>query len=32
VLTEYEGGPHGLLASHADRIRADVLAFLRSAR
>ena len=32
VLKEYEGGPHGVLASHADRIREDVLAFLRTAR
>ena len=28
-LIEYEGGPHGLLASHKDRVIADVLAFLR---
>jgi non-heme chloroperoxidase len=32
VLKEYEGGPHGLLASHQDEIRDDVLAFLRSRR
>ncbi len=32
VLKEYEGGPHGLLASHKDQIRDDVLSFLRSAR
>ena len=32
VLKEYDGGPHGLLASHTDQIRDDVLAFLRSAR
>ncbi len=32
VLKEYEGGPHGLLASHKDRIRDDVLAFLRAGR
>lgn len=32
VLKEYDGGPHGLLASHPDRIREDVLAFLRSPR
>jgi pimeloyl-ACP methyl ester carboxylesterase len=32
VLTEYEGGPHGLLASHKDRLRDDVLAFLRAGR
>jgi pimeloyl-ACP methyl ester carboxylesterase len=31
VLKEYEGGPHGLLGSHQDRLRDDVLAFLRSA-
>ena len=30
TLLEYEGGPHGLLASHKDRIQADVLRFLRS--
>ena len=30
VLKEYEGGPHGLLASHQAAIRDDVLAFLRS--
>jgi non-heme chloroperoxidase len=29
-LIEYEGGPHGLLASHKDRLIADVLAFLGS--
>jgi non-heme chloroperoxidase len=28
TLIEYEGGPHGLLASHKDRLTADVLAFL----
>jgi len=28
-LIEYEGGPHGLLASHKDRLTTDVLAFLR---
>jgi non-heme chloroperoxidase len=32
VLKEYQGGPHGLLASHKDRIRDDVLAFLRAGR
>jgi len=31
VLKEYEGGPHGLLGSHQDQVRDDVLAFLRSA-
>ena len=30
VLKEYDGGPHGLLASHQAEIRDDVLAFLRS--
>jgi pimeloyl-ACP methyl ester carboxylesterase len=30
VLKEYDGGPHGLLASHPTEIRDDVLAFLRS--
>lgn len=29
TLLEYDGGPHGLLASHKARIAADVLAFLR---
>ncbi len=28
-LLEYDGGPHGLLASHKDRIHTDVLGFLR---
>ena len=32
VLKEYAGGPHGLLASHPDRIREDVLSFLRTGR
>jgi pimeloyl-ACP methyl ester carboxylesterase len=32
ILKEYDGGPHGLLASHQDDIRNDVLAFLRSHR
>jgi non-heme chloroperoxidase len=32
VLKEYDGGPHGLLASHKDQIRDDVLAFLRAGR
>jgi pimeloyl-ACP methyl ester carboxylesterase len=31
VLREYDGGPHGLLASHKTQVRDDVLAFLRSA-
>jgi non-heme chloroperoxidase len=31
VLKVYEGGPHGLLASHKDQIRDDVLGFLRQA-
>jgi non-heme chloroperoxidase len=30
VLKEYDGGPHGLLASHQTEIRNDVLAFLRA--
>ncbi|MEO5819499.1 MAG: alpha/beta hydrolase [Vicinamibacteraceae bacterium] len=30
VLKEYDGGPHGLLASHKDQVRDDVLAFLRA--
>ena len=29
-LIEYEGAPHGLLASHKDRLIADVLQFVRS--
>jgi pimeloyl-ACP methyl ester carboxylesterase len=29
TLIEYEDGPHGLLASHKDRVIADVLAFVR---
>ena len=28
-LIEYDGAPHGLLASHKDRIKSDVLGFLR---
>ena len=32
VLKEYEGGPHGLLASHKDQLRDDVLGFLRAGR
>lgn len=28
TLIEYEGGPHGLLASHKDRLTSDILAFL----
>ena len=28
-LVEYDGGPHGLLASHKARVAQDVLAFLR---
>jgi len=32
VLKEYDGGPHGLLASHPAEIRDDVLAFLRAGR
>ena len=30
-LIEYDGAPHGLLASHADRLTSDVLGFLLSA-
>lgn len=29
TLVEYDGGPHGLLASHKKRLAADLLAFLR---
>jgi non-heme chloroperoxidase len=29
-LIEYDGAPHGLFASHKDRLASDVLAFLRS--
>ena len=29
-LIEYDGAPHGLLASHKDRVVADVLQFLRA--
>ena len=29
-LIEYEGAPHGLLASHKDRLRSDVMEFVRS--
>ncbi len=29
TLIEYDGGPHGLLASHKTRLTEDVLAFLR---
>jgi non-heme chloroperoxidase len=29
-LIEYEGGPHGLLASHRTRLTEDVIAFLKS--
>jgi non-heme chloroperoxidase len=32
VLKEYEGGPHGLLASHKDQLRDDILGFLRQRR
>lgn len=31
TLIEYEGAPHGLLASHKERLIADVLAFARTA-
>lgn len=30
TLIEYEDGPHGLLASHKQRLTSDVLAFLKS--
>lgn len=30
TLIEYDGAPHGLLASHKDRLIADVLGFLRT--
>lgn len=29
TLIEYDGGPHGLLASHTAKVTSDVLAFLR---
>lgn len=29
TLVEYDGGPHGLLASHKEQLAADVLQFLR---
>ncbi|HEX8030376.1 MAG TPA: alpha/beta hydrolase [Vicinamibacterales bacterium] len=29
TLLEYEGGPHGLLATHKERVATDVLSFLR---
>jgi pimeloyl-ACP methyl ester carboxylesterase len=29
-LIEYEGAPHGLIATHADRVNADLLAFLKT--
>jgi non-heme chloroperoxidase len=32
TLREYDGGPHGLLASHAPQIREDVLSFVRAGR
>ena len=28
LLIEYDGAPHGLLASHKDRITKDLIAFL----
>jgi non-heme chloroperoxidase len=31
ILIEYDGAPHGLLASHKERLAEDVLTFLRSA-
>jgi pimeloyl-ACP methyl ester carboxylesterase len=30
LLREYDGGPHGLLASHKDQLSDDILAFLRN--
>jgi non-heme chloroperoxidase len=30
TLVVYEGAPHGLLATHKDRVNADLLAFLKS--
>jgi non-heme chloroperoxidase len=30
TLIEYDGAPHGLLASHKQRLVGDVLAFLQS--
>ena len=32
TFIEYDGGPHGLLASHKERLATDVVAFLRGAR
>lgn len=32
TLIEYEGGPHGLLASHKDRITKDLISFLGQQR
>ena len=32
TLREYDGGPHGLLATHKTHIAADVIAFLRTVR
>jgi hypothetical protein len=29
TLIEYDGAPHGLLASHKDRLIGDVLSFVR---
>lgn len=29
-LVVYEGAPHGLLATHKDKVNADLLAFLKS--
>ena len=30
ALVEYDGAPHGLLASHKDRLIADILRFVRN--
>ena len=32
TLIEYDGAPHGLLASHKDQITSDLLAFLNTTR
>jgi non-heme chloroperoxidase len=29
TLTVYPGGPHGVAATHADRLNADLLAFIQ---
>ena len=30
ALKVYKGGPHGMCTTHADRINADLLGFLKS--